>query len=69
MNKYVINTKDYNAVIHRDRPIPNDPPLEDCPSTFYEFAAPRHVHIAGFDPNFHGPEDFICRMREACEKL
>ena len=69
MNKYVINTKDYNAVIHSDHPIPNDPPLEDRPSTFYEFAAPGHVHIAGYDLELHGPADLICRMRKACEKL
>ena len=69
MNRFVINTKDYNAVIHRDRLIPNDPPLEDHPSTFYEFAAPRHVRIAGYDPDLQESKDLICRMRKACEKL
>ncbi len=69
MNKYVINTKDYNTVIPRKQNIPKDLPIYNAPSTFYDFAAPKTVRIVGYDSNLHSPTELIEAMRKACENL
>ena len=71
MNKYVVNTKDYNAVAMRERRIPVDNAnnAAESPSCFYDFASPKKIRIRGYSANLDGPDELIDKMRKACENL
>ena len=71
MNKYVINTKDYNMVFTRERQIPRDNVSDavEPPSCFYDFASPKKVRIRGYNADLKGPDELLGRMRRACKDL